>query len=307
MPKNKQKFTAGHGAGRLDIFLTAQVEGYPRNIIQKLIKQGAATVNGKARKPAWPLEESDIVEITWPEAKKTVNLKDLTVFDGKDFFVINKPAGLLVHPQSPAWETNQTALFTGDETLAAAITANPPKGFYQATPRAGLVHRLDRETSGIMLIAKNPEFQEAAQALFAQRLVNKIYNAICRGEVPDNEGTIDVPIGRLTGGKIKASELGRKAVTDFKVIERKKGFSFMELYPRTGRTNQLRVHMSWLGYPVLGDWLYKGADVSKSGTNMPRLMLHARRMEFRHPFTGKALKFESDPPRDFKNAWESIK
>ena len=295
--QNKQDFKVIEPGQRLDIFLTDQFDGYPRALIQKIIKEGNVSVNGKPRKPSWPLQADDIVEIIWPDVKPTIDLKKLIVYEDAGFFVINKPAGLLVHPQSPAWETNRQAVFTGDETLVSAILSHPPKGFDLDMPRAGLVHRLDRETSGIMLIAKNTEFQDAVQAMFAGREVEKTYNAICCGEVPDNEGTIDVPIGRLTGGKIKASGLGREAITDYKVVERKKGFSYMELYPRTGRTNQLRVHMSWLGYPVLGDWLYKGATA-------PRLMLHARRIVFKHPFTGKTIKFEAEPPKDFIAAWK---
>ncbi|MDR0734321.1 MAG: RluA family pseudouridine synthase [Elusimicrobiota bacterium] len=294
---DKQTFIAGEGEGRLDIFLTACLQSYPRNMVQKLIKQGAAAVNGKIRKASWPLEKGDTVVISWSQTRATVDLKQIIIADNKDFFVINKPAGLLVHPQSPAWETNPSFAFTGEETLAAAIIAAPPKGFDMRMPRAGLVHRLDRETSGVMLIAKNHKFQEAMQTLFAARLAHKTYNAICCGEVPDNEGTINVPIGRVSGGKIKASGLGRDAITGYKVLERKKNFSYMELYPRTGRTNQLRVHMSWLGYPVLGDWLYKGSAA-------PRLMLHARRLEFKRPYTGRQMKFEVPPPPDFTQVWE---
>ena len=166
-------------------------------------------------------------------------------------------------------------------------------------PRAGLVHRLDRETSGVMVVAKTQEFQAEMVALFSNREVHKTYHSIACGEVPDNEGTIDVPIGRVAGGKIKASDVGREAVTDYKVLERKNGFTYIELYPRTGRTNQLRVHLSWLGYPVLGDWLYRGATAD-------RLMLHARRIEFNHPLTGKKLKFEAPVPNDFLAAWKRV-
>jgi 23S rRNA pseudouridine1911/1915/1917 synthase len=298
MPKqNKQTFLFKERQSRLDIFLTNEIEGYPRSIMQNIIKGGNVTVNGKVRKPSWLLEEGDIVEVTWPEARQILNLKDLIVFENKDFFVVNKPAGLLVHPQSPAWETNKKAAFSTEETLVSAILANPPKYFEEGIERAGLVHRLDRETSGIMTVAKNTDFQQAMVEMFANRQMHKTYNAICCGEVSDDEGIIAVPIGRRTGGKIKASELGREAITNYKVIERRKGFSYMELYPKTGRTNQLRVHMSWLGYPVLGDWLYKGATAS-------RLMLHAKKLEFKHPFSGKSMKFEAAPPRDFKQAWE---
>ncbi|MDR0646434.1 MAG: RluA family pseudouridine synthase [Elusimicrobiota bacterium] len=295
--ENKQIFTAPSGAQRLDSFLTDSIDGYTRGIIQNLIKNGGVFVNGKLRKPSWVLAEGDNIEVIWPQAKNTINLKGLIIFENKDFFVINKPAGLLVHPQSPAWENEHSIAFAGDETLISAVLANPPKNFDVNAPRAGLVHRLDRETSGVMLMAKNQKFQEAMQNLFTARKVNKTYDAICCGQIPDDTGTINVPIGRLSGGKIKASDLGREAITDYKVLKRKSGFSYAELYPRTGRTNQLRVHMSWLGYPVLGDWLYKGATA-------PRLMLHAKKLEFKHPFTNKPLKFEIQPPADFAKAWK---
>lgn len=282
---------------RLDIFITQELEGaLSRNIIQNLIKSGAVLVNGKQKKASWPLEEGDIVEINPPEIKNKINLKDLIIFEDKDFCVINKPAGLLVHPQSPLWEENFDILKTCEETLVSAIYFNPPKKFDLTTPRLGLVHRLDKETSGVMLIAKNDDFQQAMLELFANRQVHKTYNAICCGNLTEDKGTIDVPIGRVSGGKIKASPLGRQAITDYKVVKRANNFCFMELFPRTGRTNQLRVHMSWLGYPVLGDWLYKGAKA-------PRLMLHAKKLEFLHPFNYKKLSFQAPLPKDFKDAW----
>ena len=110
---------------------------------------------------------------------------------------------------------------------------------------------------------------------------------------------INVPIGRVAGGKIKASDMGREAITEYKVLERKNGFTRVQLHPVTGRTNQLRVHLSWLGYPVLGDWLYKGATAD-------RLMLHSRRVEFAHPYTGEPLAFEAPVPPDFTSAWKRV-
>ena len=285
---------------RLDIFITQELGGaLSRNIIQNLIKSGAVLVNGKQKKASWPLEEGDIVEINPPELKISLNIKDLIIFEDKDFFVINKPAGLLVHPQTPLWEENFDILKTCEETLVSAIYANPPKKFDLTMDRLGLVHRLDKETSGVMLIAKNSDFQQAMIELFANREVHKTYNAICCGNLPDDKGTINVPIGRESGGKIKASPLGREAITDYKVAKRANNFCFMELYPRTGRTNQLRVHMSWLGYPVLGDWLYKGASA-------PRLMLHAKKLEFLHPFKKTKLSFSAPVPKDFKDTWISL-
>lgn len=295
--QDAQKFSFEDRAQRLDVFLSCAADGYSRSIIQKLIKEGKVLVNGKEeKKPSFLLEEPSSIEVFWPSKEQNkIVLKDLIIFEGKDFFVINKPSGLLVHPQSSVWETNPQAVYCGGETLTSAVLSAPPKGFDLSMPRLGLVHRLDRETSGVMLIAKTAEFQDALSAMFAEREVHKTYLALCCGEVPDKEGAIDVPIGRLAGGKIKAGELGRNALTVYKRLKTNGKFSLMELYPKTGRTNQLRVHMAWLGYPVLGDWLYKGASA-------PRLMLHALRLEFKHPFTNKELCFEAPLPQDFKEA-----
>ncbi len=285
---------------RLDIFATDELPEFSRALVQKMIKDGKITVNGKKVKPSWPLQEGEKVEIELPSAQDHKSkLSDLIIADGKDYFVINKPAGMLVHPQSPIWEENPEAVFASEETLVSIILANPPKGFDPSVARAGLVHRLDRETSGVMLIAKNQEFQEAMVELFASRQVNKTYHSIACGLIPDDNGTIDVPIGRVAGGKIKASDVGREAITDYHVLERKNRFTYVELFPRTGRTNQLRVHLSWLGYPVLGDWLYKGATAE-------RLMLHARRLEFKHPLNDRSMKFEAPVPTDFENAWKRV-
>ena len=284
---------------RLDVFVSDELENLSRSLVQKLIKDGHVTVNGKKVKPSWPLTAGETVEITLPQAASKTSLTDLIIHDGKDFFVLIKPAGMLVHPQSPVWEEHPETVFSSEETLVSVILANPPKGFDTSMPRAGLVHRLDRETSGVMVVAKTQQFQAEMVSLFSNREVHKTYHSIACGEVPDDEGTIDVPIGRVAGGKIKASDVGREAVTGYKVLERKNGFTYIELYPKTGRTNQLRVHLSWLGYPVLGDWLYKGATAD-------RLMLHARRIEFKHPLTGKALKFEAPVPQDFLDAWKRV-
>ncbi|MBR2865404.1 MAG: RluA family pseudouridine synthase [Elusimicrobiaceae bacterium] len=285
---------------RLDIFATDELPDFSRALVQKMIKDGKILVNGKKVKPSWPLQEGEKVEIELPSAQDHKSkLSDLIIADGKDYFVINKPAGMLVHPQSPIWEENPEAVFASEETLVSIILANLPKGFDVSGARAGLVHRLDRETSGVMLIAKNQDFQEAMVELFATRQVNKTYHSIACGLIPDDNGTIDVPIGRVAGGKIKASDVGREAITDYHVLERKNGFTYVELFPRTGRTNQLRVHLSWLGYPVLGDWLYKGATAD-------RLMLHARRLEFKHPLNGRSMHFEAPVPTDFENAWKRV-
>ncbi|MBR2392074.1 MAG: RluA family pseudouridine synthase, partial [Elusimicrobiaceae bacterium] len=158
---------------RLDIFVSDELENFSRSLVQKLIKDGKVTVNGKKVKPSWPLAEGEVVEIELPQAGSKTQLKDLIIHDTKDFFVIIKPAGMLVHPQSPIWEEHPETVFSSEETLVSVILANPPKGFDTSMPRAGLVHRLDRETSGVMVIAKNEEFQAEMVALFSNREVHK--------------------------------------------------------------------------------------------------------------------------------------
>ncbi|WP_424245879.1 23S rRNA pseudouridine1911/1915/1917 synthase [Elusimicrobium posterum] len=301
MAENKTTFTFdAEIPSRLDLFVAEQAPDYSRSLIQNLIKKGSVTVNGKERKPAHMLEAGDEVTVTWPGVTKQTNLADIIIFEDKNMFVINKPSGMLVHPQSPVWEENPAAAFIGDETLVSMILANPPKNFEKGINRAGLVHRLDRDTSGVMIIAKNTKMQEALVEMFTNREMHKTYQAIVCGVVKDDLGIINVPIGRLAGGKIKASELGREAITEYKVLERKENSTLMQLHPITGRTNQLRVHMSWLGYPVLGDWLYEGAQAA-------RLMLHAKEVSFEHPFNNKKTKFSVLPPADFKKAWKELK
>ena len=178
---------------RLDIFVSDELENFSRSLVQKLIKDGKVTVNGKKVKPSWPLAEGEVVEIELPQAGSKTQLKDLIIHDAKDFFVIIKPAGMLVHPQSPIWEEHPETVFSSEETLVSVILANPPKGFDTSMPRAGLVHRLDRETSGVMVIAKNEEFQAEMVALFSNREVHKTYHSIARRQAPiagDTEGII---------------------------------------------------------------------------------------------------------------------
>lgn len=309
----KQIFTVGSGEQeRLDKFLSERAAGYPRSVLQALIKQGAVTVNGKVRKPAWPLQEGDSVEATWPAKKASMDIRDLIVYEDKDLFVISKPAGMLVHPQSSAWETNPRAAYASEETLVSLILARPPEGFSKTTPRAGLIHRLDKDTSGVMLIAKNRKAQSAVAEMFAAREIYKEYEAIIIGAPEAKEGVIDVPIGRVAGGKIKAGEMGKEAKTEYEILESVNGFSLARLRPVTGRTNQLRVHMNWLGHPLLGDWLYQSKEAKKNPAlagllETPRLMLHAKRVSFISPFTGKKVSFSVPPPKDFKDTWKQIK
>lgn len=286
---------------RLDAYLAYEFPEYSREILKSIIKEGRVLVNGQAAKPSLLLEEGDKVEVSWAAHKKEASgLEKLVIFEDKSMLAINKPSGLLVHPLSPIWESNPRAVFEGENTLAAMILAARPETEELRLPRLGIVHRLDRETSGVMLLAKTLKAQEELTRQFHDGEVSKTYVCIAVGEMKEEKGIIEVPIGRLSGDKkIKASPIGRISVTEYKVLKRLNGYTYVELYPKTGRTNQLRVHMSWLGYPVMGDTLYGAKQES-------RLMLHSRMAVFKHPVTRRKMAMEAPLPPDFKAVLQKL-
>lgn len=283
---------------RLDAFLTQQLEKYSRAFVQKLIKDDAVKVDGKVKKASFLMENECDVEVSWPALDKpSMKLADIIIAEAEQFILINKPGGLLVHPTRDDWGTDERILYSGEDTLAGLLLKDRPE--LKKLDRAGIVHRLDRDTSGVMLIAKTPAAQKSLLKQFHDRKVHKTYNSIAVGEIPDDRGVIDVPIGRITGGKIKASPMGRPAITEYHCLQRAKGYTFVELFPKTGRTNQIRVHLAWLGYPVLGDTVYGKKPV-------PRLMLHSRFVEFSAPGSRKKVSFEAPLPKDFENIWKKV-
>jgi len=300
MDKQNFKYTRTEEEERLDAFVAGEMPEFSRGFLKDLIKQKCITVNGEVVKPSYILKLDDEIEITFPENKSSeTTLKKLLIHEDKHLLVIRKPSGLLVHPLSPTWETTPEAAFAAEETLVSILLADKPKDMEEGLERVGMVQRLDKDTSGVMLFTKTKKMQDKLKELFANRKMDKTYNAILCGTPKDKQGIINVPIGRVAGGKIKASPVGREAITEYKIVQQKKGFAFAELYPKTGRTNQLRVHMAWLGYPVLGDWLYKGATAK-------RLMLHSRKISFVHPITRKRVSYEVVPPKDFSDTWKAL-
>ncbi|MFA6583493.1 MAG: RluA family pseudouridine synthase [Elusimicrobiaceae bacterium] len=283
---------------RLDSFLTQELYDYSRSFLKKLIEKGAVKVNGVAKKPSFMLENPCDITIDWPESEPDVSgFKELVIFEDDTILVVNKPAGLLVHPTSTDWETSPHILYSGEKTLAGILLTARPE--LKGIPRAGIVHRLDRDTSGVMIVAKTKKACSNLLKQFHDRKVNKTYHSIATGEIPDQRGIIDVPIGRISGGKIKASPMGRAAVTEYNCLDRKNGYTYVELFPKTGRTNQIRVHLAWLGYPVLGDTVYGKKPV-------PRLMLHSRKLEITRPGTKERVAFEAPLPDEFRKIWFDV-
>ncbi|OGR51989.1 MAG: hypothetical protein A2049_00030 [Elusimicrobia bacterium GWA2_62_23] len=285
---------------RLDVFLSETGENFSRSYARRLIEEGLAKVNGLGKKPSYMLNYGDEVELAIPGAgKEQKGFEDLVIFEDKALLAVHKPAGIAVHPNAGGWETNPKAALLGEPTLVSMLFSARPEMAASGLERLGLVHRLDRDTSGLMLLAKTPEAQASLTAGFRERLVKKVYIGAVAG-VPPKTGVIDAPIGRASGcKKIKVWEYGRDALTEYALKEKGKACALLEIYPRTGRTNQIRIHLAYIGHPILGDKIY-------GGPYAPRMLLHSLSVAFSHPYTGKKTRLQAPLPADFKAAWKAV-
>jgi 23S rRNA pseudouridine1911/1915/1917 synthase len=297
--------------GRLDTFLRTKFPAASRGTLQRLIEQGHISVNGKTVKPTHSPRAGEQIEIHWPEARpaeaQPENIPLDILFEDKSLLVLNKPAGLVVHPA------------TGHEehTLVNALLhhcAGELSGI-GGVARPGIVHRLDKETSGCLVIAKNDEAHLALSKQFAERRVEKIYNAIVCGELERDSGEIRAAIARHSTHRKRMTvcddDSGRAAHTSWSVVERLNAATFVEARIHTGRTHQIRVHFQFLGHPLVGDETY-GSKQNKTlaeltGYEAPRVMLHSRELSFIHPRTEQEMSFESPLPKDFRNALKSLR
>jgi 23S rRNA pseudouridine1911/1915/1917 synthase len=287
---------------RLDSFLASRLSQLSRSYIKQVIKKGDVSVDGKIKKPSFILDKPCKIEISFNKtspAKK--EFEKNIIYEDKHLIIFCKPAGLLMHPKSPAWEQNPEIACLDEQTVVSMlVTARRKEVLSKGVVRCGLVHRLDRGTSGVMVIAKTAAAQENISNQFKDRLVDKTYTAVCSGNIETDKGIIDTPIGRVAGGKIKASPVGRPSVTEYKILKRAKDYVWVKLHPKTGRTNQLRVHMSWLKCPILGDDVYNGKPYD-------RLMLHAETLTFKHPVGNKKVNFKCQCPKEFTDFWKKLK
>ncbi len=297
----KEKIIYSGPPVRFDVFLAGAVEGFSRPYARRVIEGGYASVNGSPRKPGYVLSDGDAVELAPPGAgKEQGGFEDLVLYEDGALLAVRKPAGLAVHPNSPQWESSPKAALIGEPTLVSMLFAARPKTAAAGLERLGLVHRLDRDTSGLMVIAKTPEAQEALSEGFRERLMEKTYIGAVAG-VPPKEGVIDEPIGRASGyKKIKVWEYGREAVTEYVLKEKGPDCALLEIRPRTGRTNQIRIHLAHIGHPIVGDKLYGGPPAA-------RMLLHSLSLLFTHPVSGKPVRLEAPLPPDFTAAWKDFK
>ena len=275
-----------------------------RNRIQTLIKDGRALVNGKTEKPGYKVKAGEMVTLDLPERSvrevlpENIPLKVL--FEDDHMIVLNKPAGLVIHP-APG---NYTGTLVNALLYHYGSLPSSGKGGEngEGSERAGIVHRLDKDTSGVMVVARTQEALKALSAQFKNRIVQKRYVALVLGVIKKGSGTIEAGLGRHVKERKKISvhtHKAREAVTLYKVKERFKNATLVEVEIKTGRTHQIRVHMAHIGYPILGDRVYGGAKVAKLGDIViPRQMLHAESLSLLHPETRHPMTFTAPPPRD---------
>ncbi|HZF00810.1 MAG TPA: RluA family pseudouridine synthase [Methylomirabilota bacterium] len=296
---------------RLDKFLCEKFPAASRGALQRLIEEGHIRVNGKTVKPTYSPRAGEKIEIHWPEPKSAEAQPEKIpldiLFEDKSLLVLNKPAGLVVHPASGHEE----------HTLVNALLHHC-KGSLSGiggVARPGIVHRLDKETSGCLVVAKNDETHLALSKQFAAREVKKIYNAILCGELARESGEIRAAIARHPTHRKRMAALdddsGRAAHTSYKILERLNSATLVEAQIHTGRTHQIRVHFQFLGHLLVGDDTYGARQNArlKELTNYaaPRVMLHARELSFVHPRTEKEMSFESPLPKDFRDALKFLR
>lgn len=287
---------------RLDKALTILQSDLTRTMLQKLILEEKILVNGKAEKASYKTKENDIIEIPENIVPKEIELKaeDIPidiVYEDKDIIVVNKPKGMVVHPANG----------NPDGTLVNALMSickNSLSGI-GGEIRPGIVHRIDKDTSGLLIVAKNDKAHLCLSEQIKNREITKKYVALVRGIIKENDATIDMPIGRSTKDRKKMAvrKDGKKAVTHFKVLQRFNGYTYLDIKIDTGRTHQIRVHLSEIGYPIVGDMVYSNG---KNPFGVEGQMLHAKSLDFKHPITKEQMHLEAPLPEYFEKVLKAL-
>ncbi len=281
---------------RIDKYLSENTD-YSRSYIEKLINDKCILVGKKAVKASYKVCLNDEIEIN-DTLKKNSNIKPMKmdiniVYEDNDLMIINKPSGLVVHPGAGNYDnTLVNGLLNYTNNLSSVDDVRP-----------GIVHRLDKDTSGLMVVAKNNNAHELLSEMFKKHEVKRTYYALLCGVVPFNKGTIDVPIKKddTKFDRMVASENGKEAITHFEVLKRYKDYTLVKLNLETGRTHQIRVHMAYMGYPVYNDPVYNNKKTSDFGQ-----FLHSKEIDFIQPITGKKLHFECELPKEFKDFIDNL-
>lgn len=292
---------------RLDVFVSERFS-ITRSFAQNLIDDGHVLVNLEVKSKNYRIRPGDCVEANIPEPTElSAEAEDIeldVVYEDEDIIVVNKPSGMVVHP-APGNE---------NKTLVNALLYHC-KGTLSGINgviRPGIVHRIDKDTSGLLVVAKNDEAHVFLSSLLKEHGIKRVYHAIVMGHLKENEGTIDAPIARHPTNRKKMAVVsgGREAITHYKTIEEFSGFTYAKMELETGRTHQIRVHMSHIGHPIMGDTVYGGGKTPFEKAHKPLIdgqMLHAKELSFPHPRTKEIVRFECPLPENFEKILDILK
>lgn len=282
---------------RLDKFLSAMLPDQSRSYLQKIIKDGNVLVNGEPKKSSYRLEDGDEVTADLPELKspdiEPENIPLDILYEDDSILMVNKPKGMVVHPSA--------GHYTGTLVNAVLWHCQGQLSGINGVSRPGIVHRIDKDTTGVLVVCKNDAAHNAVAAQLKEHSITRKYRAIVHGVLKEDEGTVDAPIGRHpTERKKMASGVknGKRAVTHYRVLERFQGYTYVECQLETGRTHQIRVHMASIHHPLLGDTVYGPA---KDSHHLEGQTLHAMVLGLIHPVTGEYLEVEAPLPEYFEN------
>ena len=286
---------------RIDKFLNEKIADLSRARIQKIIEEGNVFVNESVAKASYKVNTNDCIIVKIEEAKEIdLEAQDIPldiIFENNDYLIINKQKGLVVHPGNGNL----------DGTLVNAIMAHCKDSLsgIGGEIRPGIVHRIDKDTSGVIIVAKNDKAHINISEQIKNHEVKKTYVALVRGVIKENEATINMPIGRSKNDRIKMAvdRDGKEAITHFKVLKRFDKYTYLEVNIETGRTHQIRVHLSHIGFPIVGDDVYSNG---KNPFGVQGQMLHAQKIEFTSPTTGEKVEYEAKKPEYFEEVLKKL-
>ena len=296
-----KKYIVNESGKRLDAYISSQDEEITRTSAQRLIEQGNILVNGKKQKVSYKVSDGDIITIEEVKPQeielKAQEIPIEIIYEDTDIIVVNKPKGMVVHPANG----------NPDGTLVNAIMAicKDSLSGIGGEIRPGIVHRLDKDTSGLLIVAKNDKSHVNMSEQIKNHEVKKTYIALVRGCIKENEATIDMPIGRSNSDrkKMAVNKNGKNAVTHIKVLKRYDKYTLLEINIETGRTHQIRVHLSHIGFPVIGDYIYSNG---KNEFGVVGQCLHAKELEFKHPISGNHMKLQAPLPEYFEDILKNL-
>lgn len=300
---NRMVFTADGDGNRVDVFLNERIPGFSRSYLQKLISSSCVAVNGKTVKSSYRLVSDDAVVIEIPdEVKPDIRPEPIPLdilYEDEDLLVVNKPKGMVVHPAAGHYSgTLVNAILYHCEGCLSGING---------VLRPGIVHRIDRDTTGSLVVCKNDMAHHALAEQLKAHTIHRRYRAIVWGRIPEDERTVEAPIGRHPTDRKRMAvnyKNGKNAVTHYRVLQRFSSFTYIECCLETGRTHQIRVHMASLGHPLLGDAVY--GPIKSPFRHLEGQCLHAMTLGFIHPRTGSYLECTAPLPEYFENLLDKL-